>query len=252
MIITRFLTISMLLAPLAFAQGIEEPTWRRLSFTGFAPPAVSMSAPSVSTPDLTRYREFQLGMDLLDVVKRVGMLPAEARLIHQRPAVIQELEWRPLRFRGSSSETQADSVKQILFSFYNRELFKMVVQYDSYETDGLTAEDMIEAIAAKYGTPTKPVAEITFSYDEKHKVLARWEDSQHSFDLVRSEYSPSFAMVASSKPRQVLALAAIADAGRLDTKEAPQKELDRQKKVEDERRVQQEKARLANKARFRP
>lgn len=62
----------------------------------------------------------------------------------------------------------------------------------------------------------------------------------------------AFTMVVSSKPRDVLAQAAIADAGRMDKQDAPRRELDRQRKVDDERRVQQEKARLANKARFRP
>jgi len=55
----------------------------------------ALSAPLINTPDLSRYREFQFGMNLLAVVKQ--MQPSKARVIHQRPAVIQELEWRPQR-----------------------------------------------------------------------------------------------------------------------------------------------------------
>jgi len=57
----------------------------------------ALSAPLINTPDLSRYREFQFGMNLLAVAKQAEMQPSEARVIHQRPAVIQELEWRPQR-----------------------------------------------------------------------------------------------------------------------------------------------------------
>ncbi len=43
---------------------------------------------------LPRYREFQFGMNLLSVAKQADMNPSEARVIQQRPAAIQELEWR--------------------------------------------------------------------------------------------------------------------------------------------------------------
>ncbi len=65
---------------------------RFLSLSLGADPA---SAPLINAPDLSRYREFQFGMNLLVVAKQADMEPSEARVIHQRPAVIQELEWRP-------------------------------------------------------------------------------------------------------------------------------------------------------------
>jgi hypothetical protein len=42
--------------------------------------------------------------------------------------VIQELTWEAQSFPSSSPGS--DSVKNILFSFYNGELFRMVVTYD--------------------------------------------------------------------------------------------------------------------------
>ena len=142
--------------------------------------------------------------------------------------------------------------KEILVSFYNGELFRIVVNYDPYKTEGLTAEDMIEAISARYGTATRPVAEITFQYNESQKVVARWEDSQYSFNLVRSSYGLTSTMVVFSKRLDSLAQAAIVEAIRLDEQEAPQREIERQKKDEVEKSVQQERARLVNKASFRP
>jgi len=216
-------------------------------------PWTLLAASLACAADLSRYRDFQFGMNLPAVVKIVSMSPSEAKVIHQRPALIQDLDW-PLGRYLRSSPADAGPVKDILFSFCNGELFRMVVNYDRYKTEGLTAEDMIDGISAKYGTATRPTAEILFPsiLNERVKVIARWEDSEYSFDLVRSSYQPEFAMVLYSKRLDALAQTAITEALRLNEQEAPQREADRQKKQEGENRVKEEKARLANKASFRP
>ena len=214
-----------------------------------------LSAPLMYGQDLSRYREFQFGMNLIAVAKQADMQPSEARLIHKRPAVIQELEWRPSRSIGSSP--QGDPVKEVLFSFYNGELFRMVVNYDQHRTDGLTDDDMVGAISAKYGTATRPDAKIIlFSsfqvYNDSEKVIARWEDSQYSFNLFRSSYQPTFGILVLSKRLDALAGAAIVEAIRLDEQEAPEREIERQKKQDEQDHAAQEKARLVNKPNFRP
>lgn len=215
-------------------------------------PWALLSAHLLYAGDLSRYREFQLGMNLPTVVKLAGMTSSGAQVVHQRPQLIQELDWQRGRYPGSSPN--ADPVKGILFSFYNGELFRMIVTYDRYKTEGLTAEDMVEAISANYGLATRPAAEIVFPslYNERVKVIARWEDSQHSFNLVRSSYQPSFGMVVFSQRLDSLAQAAILEAIRLDRLEAPKKEAELYRKQDEDNRVQQEKARLMNKASFRP
>ena len=59
-------------------------------------------------------------------------------------------------------------------------------------------------------------------------------------------------MLIFSKRLDPLAQAAIAEATRLDEQEAPQREIDRQKKQEETYPAEQAKARLANKPNFRP
>ncbi len=54
-----------------------------------------LSTPLIYAQDLSRYREFQFGMNLLAVAKQSDVKPSDAKVIHQRPAMIQELEWRP-------------------------------------------------------------------------------------------------------------------------------------------------------------
>ncbi|HUU13636.1 MAG TPA: hypothetical protein VM182_07985, partial [Terriglobia bacterium] len=167
---------------------------------------------------------------------------------------IQELKWQPELSLSSSPE--ADPVGNILFSFYNGELFRIVVSYDRYKTQGLTTKDVVEAISTEYGTATKPAAEIIFSssqvYNDSEVVIARWEDSQYSINLFRSSYQPTFGLVAFSKRLDALAREAIVEAIQLDEQEAPQREIDRQKKADDENQAAQQKARVANKPNFRP
>jgi hypothetical protein len=221
-----------------------------------------ISAPLIDSQDLSGYREFRFGATLLAIAEQGHLKPSEARTIHQRPAVIQELEWQPQGFLSSSP--RADSVRNILFSFCNGELFRIVVTYDPDRTEGMTDEDLIEAISAKYGTATRPVAEIiltsTHLYNEGEKlilgqserVIARWEDSQFLFNLFQYSSQDTFGLVASSKRLDALAQPAIAEAIRLDKQEAPQREIERQKKKIGESRARHKKARRANKAPFRP
>jgi len=209
-----------------------------------------LSVSLLGAEDLSRYREFQLGMDLTAAIKQAKTEPPEAKLIHQRPAVIQELAWQPQRLIGPSAGT--DPVSEVIFGFYNGELFRIVVNYDRYKTEGLTVEDMIESISANYGPATRPAAEISFGYADHANILARWEDSQYSVNLVRSSYGLSFAMVVFSKRLDAVAQAAITDAIRIEKEEAPQREIERQKKQDEETRVAHDKARLVNKPTFRP
>jgi hypothetical protein len=217
--------------------------------------AVPVAAPAVGAPDLSRYRDFQFGETLAAVAKQAGLDPSAAKLIHERPAVIQELEW-PLWLASSFSSPQMDPVRSILFSFYNGELFRVVVSYDRDETIGLTLDDMIGAISARYGPASKAASsEITFSstqvYNDSEAVIARWEDSQYSFNLYRSNYQPTFGMIAFSKRMDAQSRAATTEAIRLDAQEAPQREIQRQQREDDANRELLEKARQANKSNFR-
>lgn len=234
---------------------IQELPLRLQRFPGLVLTDAAPASPvRVNAQDLSRYREFQFGMDLPAIAKLAGLETSEAKVIHQRPAVLQELNWRPLSSFGSS--TPADPIRGVLFSFYNGQLFRMVVNYDRYKTEGLTTEDVVAAISARYGTATRPAAEISFPssqvYDDSELVIARWEDPQYSFNLFRSSYQPTFGMIAFSKPLDALARAAVAEAIRLDEQEAPQREIERQKEQDAKDRAEDAKARLANKPNFRP
>ena len=202
--------------------------------------------------DFSIYRGLQFGMNLSTAAKQVGATATETRVVHQRPAVIQEIEWLPRS--SSGSPFQADPVKEALLCFYNGELFRIVVTYDRSKVEGMTASDMIQAISATYGIATKPDAEIPYHslYGEMAQVIARWEDTEYSYNLVKSGDRSSFALILYSKRLDALAQAAIAEAARLDAQEAPQREIERRNKREADAQLVLDKARSVNKPNFRP
>jgi hypothetical protein len=107
---------------------------------------------------------------------------------------------------------------------------------DLYEvcfTDG----DMIGVISAKYGVATRPVADVNFptnpSYRATEKVVARWEDSQFSFNLFRSAASDTFALAMFDKRMDAQAEFLVAESVQLEKQEAPQKQAARVQKEND-------------------
>ena len=268
-VVVSVLGAMLVVTPLIRSQGVKPPEARMIAtqrlpiqelglqarhgFEGWLQPAPVL-APAMGAPDLSRYRDFQFGETLPALAKQAGLKLSDAKLIHGRPAVMQELEWEI--WLGTGSAPQTDPVRTLLFSFYNGELFRIVVNYDRAETEGLTAEDMIEAISAKYGTATKPASpDISFSstqvYNDTEVVIARWEDSQYSYNLYRSTYQPTFGMIAFSKRLDALARNATAEAIRLDAQEAPQREIQRQNREDEKNRESLERARQMNKPNFR-
>jgi hypothetical protein len=205
--------------------------------------------------DLSGYRSFHLGMNLDAAAGQADIKASEAKSICLRPVLIQELQWQS---RSSfNSLPKADPVKEILLDFYNGELFRILVSYHQDLTEGLTDEDLIAGISAKYGTPTKPAGIVnvyspSHLYSQDATLIARWEDSQYSFNLFRLSYKSTPGMLIFSKRLEPLARAALTEAKRLDAQEAPQREIDRQKQQDEDNRAAEQKVRPANKVNFRP
>ena len=106
---------------------------------------IVLSTPLVSAQDLSKYREFQLGMSVAAVAQKAGVT-AMAGVPHQPPALIQELTWQPPD--GLAASPPRDSVRKVLLSFFNGELFRIAVSYEWERTEGLTVEDMIAALSS--------------------------------------------------------------------------------------------------------
>lgn len=204
---------------------------------------ILLSTPQIHAQDLSRYRNFSFGTTVADLSKQIDQKPANAAVLHERPALIQELTWWPPQPYGTLRP--AEPVDQLLFSFYNGALYRMLVTYETSATKGLTDEDMIRVISAKYGLATRPVAAVVNfpmnpSYKATEKVIARWEDSQYALNLFRS-YGDTFAMVMFTKQLDAQAGISIAESVKLDAQEAPQKEAARVKKTAEDLELDRQK-----------
>ncbi len=198
---------------------------------------------AIHAQDLSKYRNFSLGSSVAGISKQLDPQPIDPQVIHTRPALIQELAWYPPLPFGSS--LAAEPVGKVVFSFYNGALYRMLVVYDNSSIKGLTDEDMIRIVSAKYGAATRPIANVNFPtnpwYEATEKVVARWEDSGHSLNLIRSSVSDTFALVMFDKQLDAQAGVSIAESERLEKQEAPQKEAERVKKETDDLEVERQK-----------
>ena len=204
--------------------------------------------------DMSRYRAYVLESSLDSVVAASGARAANAKTLHERPATIQQLEWRAPYV--DSRNTLADPVGEIAFTFYNDALYQVVVNYDRGRTEGLTNSDIVESLSTAYGVPTLAAARTRTSPPAEafpdSIVVARWENAESSLTLIRGSYTPEFQLILISKPLSVRARNAVREAIRLDAIEAPRREAAQRKKEAGDASAARDKTRIANKAAFRP
>lgn len=222
---------------------------------------LSLIAPLLHAQDLGHHRDTRLGSDVLAVTGAYGLSSNDVKTVHERPALIQNLEWRSRRFLSASVAID-DPLSDVTFSFYDNQLFRIVANYDRKQTEGLTDADLIEAMTTAYGPPqpvpppartarTSPQS-LRSENADGGRVIARWEDAESTVTLLRTRYPAAVSLVVLSKRLAGLARSAEVEAARMDTLEAPGREAARVLKEADEVRAAAEKARPANKAIFKP
>jgi hypothetical protein len=219
-------------------------------FLAFSLTALLFVAPILRAQDFSKYRDFSLGMNLATVLKRTEKKLADVTTTHGAPALFQEVTWWPPSLPGASS--RSDSVEQVFFYFFNGELYKIAVTYDQSSTKGLTAEDLIRTISAKYGPPAsivpEPAVTLNIGYDMQQKTIASWQDSQYCLNLVRTASSDRFGLLIYSKRVNAEAELGLVEAAKLEKEQAPAKEAERKKKETDALEL----TRQLNQRSFRP
>jgi hypothetical protein len=215
---------------------------------------VAFSAPPASAQDLSHYRDYVLESSLDTVVTASGVRRADAKSLHERPAKIQQLEWRAPYVRSGSP--LADPVRDVEFTFYNDALYQVVVTYDRDRTEGLTNTDIVASLSVTYGAPALASAQTRTSRDTEASVdavvVARWDSASASLTLLRGAYSPDLQLILVSKPLSARARTAIREAVRLDAIEAPRRDSEQRKKEAADATAARDQARTTNKAAFRP
>jgi hypothetical protein len=203
--------------------------------------------------DLSTYRGLRLGTNLPDAARYAMKDIAEVRVVHRRPALIQELEWRA-GYEVRQDTQNPDPVRDHVLRFVNGRLFQIVSRYDSQKTEGMTAGDLIDVSSRMYGVSSSPGGQIPYqsNFGSAATVIARWQDPEHSVDLVRSADEVTYALLVTSKQLDSVARAAIAEAQRLDEVEAPERAIEQNKREESAQQLMLEKSRSTNKPNFRP
>ena len=90
--------------------------------------ALLFAVPILGAQDLSKYRDFSLGTNLATVLMRTDKKLSDVNTTHGAPALFQDFTWWPPSLPGTSN--RSDSVEQVLFSFYNGELYRISVRYD--------------------------------------------------------------------------------------------------------------------------
>lgn len=199
--------------------------------------------------DLSRYRAYTLGSSLASVASASGANTADVKTLHERPGLIQELEWRA---PYTDAAEPADPVHNIVFSFDDDKLYQITVMYDRDRMAGLTDQDVVDGMIGTYGAPVRAApgnrGAKTTDMATDTTVLARWTDAANRVTLSRDVDWRRFQLVLLSRTLEAHARGAITESVRLNLKEAPQRERDLQQKAE----LAAAQARAANKSAFRP
>jgi hypothetical protein len=211
-----------------------------------------LAVSTVSSAELSRYREFELGSSLASVTAVTQTQGHDLKTTHSRPAVLQQLEWRP-RYMPGTPVPGRDSIDKLLFNFVDDRLFKLSVFYAQDRTNGLTNADMIESLTGVYGAPllARTPSALAPPLDAP-VIVAEWRQADASVVLQRREYTDAYVLVVTSLSLDTAARKAEATALVLDDREAPQREAALVKKRADDERQAEERARSANKKTFQP
>ena len=166
---------------------------------GFVVAVTFLSVQTASAQDLSRYRDYVLESSVDTVAAASGVRATAAQTLHERPAKIQELQWRAPYV--NTATTTADPVREVTFAFLNDALYQVVVTYSRDRTAGLTNDDIIESLSASYGAPVLRSAivrtEIPAGVILETTVLAQWTTAASSVTLLRDTYSPEFRLILS-------------------------------------------------------
>lgn len=215
-------------------------------------------AHTASAQNLSRYRTFALGSSVATVAGDAALDASTARTLHQRPSVLQQIEWKLPQWTGATGRLSTDPVAQIAFSFLDDKLYQLVIDYRRERTEGMTDADVVAALSGEFGRPLarrlwrsgRPASRVEV---EAGVAVARWEDSRHAVSLYRDSLKrPTFRLLVVDTQLSAQALAAEAQANRLDHGRAPEREVARLAKARLEERAAIDRLRTANLGAFRP
>jgi hypothetical protein len=217
--------------------------------------SVLCASVSAASPVLSRYRAVSLGDSVQTVVEQLQVAASDVKVLHDRPALVQELTWRARPF-VSGATIAADPLAEMVLTFYLGRLARIVATYDRERTTGLTDPDLEELLSEVYGVAllrsTPSEAPSAPGFLAPRRTVSLWADAETTVALWREDYPGRVGLVISATAADQDLEQAIAAGARLAAAEAPQREREKQAAVTAALKDRDAQIRLENKAKFKP
>jgi hypothetical protein len=148
------------------------------------------------------YRTYRMGDDPLSIARLIGV-PPPADTLSGVVGPVRELRWRAQRVRPGETPS-GDPVALLVFSFYEDQLFRIVIDYSTERTEGMTEADMVAAVSSIYGPPAKrtdppnPVG--LHPQRPADSVVAQWIDGELRVALLAVRDRSAFRVIIASVP----------------------------------------------------
>jgi hypothetical protein len=201
----------------------------------------------------SRYRDVTLGDSIATVVERLQLVTPQIKVVFERPAKVEEITWRPSRFVSGVAAT-ADPLSDLVLTFYEGRLARMVVSYDSQRTLGLTDADLRELLSSAYGAamlPSTPTMGTAGALPFR-RVLAAWGDDEARVLLWRELHPARVGLLITSVADADLLADAVLEGTRLEAEAAPAREVTRRAAAAAAVAERDAQIRSDNKAKFKP
>ena len=201
----------------------------------------------------SRYRGVTLGDSVQVVVDQLKAAPSDVKVVHARPTLVQQLSWRPRQFVSGAS-VEPDPMAEMLLTFHFGRLVRIAVIYDRNRTAGLTDADLHGALSGVYGTSmlrSTPIG-ATIALPADLHTVGRWGDGETLVLLWREKYPDRVRLTITAIDADLAMQQAVDDGLRLETSEAPERDLARRTAEATALRARDENVRRDNKAAFKP
>jgi hypothetical protein len=200
------------------------------------------------------YRTYRMGDDALSIAQQIGV-PSTVDAVPGVVGPVRELRWRAQRVRPGDAPSD-DPVALLVFSFYEDQLFRIVIDYSTERTEGMTEADMVAAMSRIYGPPAKrtdppnPVG--LHPQRPADSVVAQWIDGELGVALLAVRDQSAFRVIVASVPLERRARGAGAHEASADLQDWASIDADRPSESIEKGGSKRERTRHANIASFVP
>jgi len=215
--------------------------------------AASAVPAGAAEAEFSRYRGVTLGESVATVIDALKATPADVKVLRDKPSLVQELTWRPLRFI-SGATLEADALAEMVLTFHADRLVRIAATYDRERIAGLTEADLHEAVSTVYGVSAL-MSNAAFAGAQnamERRTIGRWENADTLILLWHDRYPDRSGLLISAVVADTVMQQAIAEGQRLEAEEAPARDLALRTANAAAIVARNEKIRLENKKAFKP